>query len=40
MPRSVRNGYTVRIRPFHPDEARPFLPGLIRWAEEQMVKTA
>ena len=38
--RSGRNGYTVRIRPFHADEARPFLPGLIRWTEEQMVKTA
>jgi glycogen phosphorylase len=28
---SGRNGYTVRVRPFHSDEARPFLPGLIRW---------
>lgn len=34
--RSGRNGYTVRVRPFHGDEARPFLPGLIRWADERM----
>jgi starch phosphorylase len=26
------HGYTVRILPFHPDEARSFLPGLIAWA--------
>lgn len=38
--RSGCNGYTVRIRPFHSDEARAFLPGLIRWAGEQMAKTA
>jgi starch phosphorylase len=38
--RRGRNGYTVRIRPFHCDEARPFLPGLIRWAQEQVAKTA
>jgi len=36
--RSGRNGYTVRVRPFHVDEARPFIPGLIRWADEQMAK--
>ena len=35
---SGRIGYTVRIRPYHADEARPFLPGLIRWADEPMVK--
>ncbi len=28
---SGRNGCTVRIRPFHTDESRPFLPGLICW---------
>jgi glycogen phosphorylase len=33
--RSGRLGYTVRIRPFHPEEARRFLPGLIRWAGEE-----
>jgi starch phosphorylase len=38
--RSGRNGYTVRIRPFHVDEAKPFLPGLIRWADEGMVKAS
>jgi glycogen phosphorylase len=36
--RSGRNGYTVRIRPFHKDEAKLFLPGLIRWADELMVE--
>jgi starch phosphorylase len=25
-------GYTVRVLPFHPDEAKRFLPGLIAWA--------
>jgi starch phosphorylase len=34
--RSGRNGYTVRVRPFHVDEARSFLPRLIRWADELM----
>jgi glycogen phosphorylase len=34
--RSGRNGYTVCVRPFHADEARSFLPGLIRWADELM----
>ena len=35
---SGRNGYTVRVRPFHVDEARPFLPGYICWADGLMVK--
>jgi starch phosphorylase len=26
------HGYTVRVLPFHPDEAKSFLPGLITWA--------
>jgi starch phosphorylase len=26
------HGYTVRILPFHRDEAKTFLPGLITWA--------
>jgi len=38
--RSGRIGYTVRVLPFHADEARVFLPGLIRWASDQMVKTS
>ncbi len=35
---SGRNGYTVRVRPFHADETRRFLPGLIRWPDEPAVK--
>jgi starch phosphorylase len=31
--RSGRHGFTVRVRPYHPDLTVPFLPGLIRWAE-------
>jgi len=27
----------VRIRPFHEDEARPFLPGLLSWADESLI---
>jgi len=34
---SGRNGYTVRVRPFHEDEARRFLPGLLRWADESLM---
>lgn len=30
---SGRVGYTVRILPFHRDESKPLLPGLIRWAD-------
>ena len=30
--RSGRHGYTVRVMPFHPDEARAMIPGLIAWA--------
>jgi glycogen phosphorylase len=37
---SGRIGYTVRIRPAHSEEARSFLPGLIRWADERMVKAS
>jgi starch phosphorylase len=29
------HGYTVRVLPFHPDEAKAFLPGLITWADGQ-----
>jgi hypothetical protein len=38
--RSGRNGYTVRVRPFHEDEARPFLPGLVCWADERVMTTS
>ena len=36
---SGRNGYTVRILPFHRDEAKSFLPGLIRWADDRVAVT-
>ncbi len=32
---SGRSGYTVRVLPFHRDESQPFLPGLIRWADDR-----
>jgi len=31
---SGRVGYTVRVLPFHRDESRSLIPGLVRWAEE------
>jgi starch phosphorylase len=31
--RSGKHGFTVRLRPDHPDLTVPFLPGLISWAE-------
>lgn len=37
--RSGCMGYTVRVLPANTEEARSFLPGLIRWAASQMVKT-
>ena len=30
---SGRHGYTIRLRPNHPDLSSPFVPGLLRWAE-------
>ena len=30
--RSGQHGFTVRVRPYHPDMPMPFLPGLITWA--------
>jgi glycogen phosphorylase len=30
---SGMHGFTVRVRPYHPDLAVPFLPGLIGWAD-------
>ena len=38
-PRSGLHGYTVRITPFHADEPKAFLPGVITWADAG-VKTA
>ncbi len=35
--KSGLHGYTVRVLPFHPDEANIFLPGLITWAESGVV---
>jgi glycogen phosphorylase len=32
-PRSGLHGYTVRITPFHVDEPKTFLPGVITWAD-------
>jgi hypothetical protein len=31
--RTGRQGYTVRVLPFHPDLAQTFAPGLITWAD-------
>ena len=31
--RSGRHGFTVRVRPYHPDLVVPFLPNLLRWAD-------
>ena len=33
LSRTGLHGYTVRVRPYHPDMAERFLPGLIRWAD-------
>ncbi len=30
--RSGRHGFTIRVRPYHPDMAHSFLPGMICWA--------
>jgi starch phosphorylase len=38
--RTGLHGFTVRVRPYHPDMSVPFLPGLIRWADESQVRTA
>jgi starch phosphorylase len=32
--RSGLHGFTIRVRPSHPDLATEFLPGLITWAED------
>jgi len=38
--RSGQHGYTVRVRPYHPDMPMAFLPGLITWAGEEKVAMA
>ncbi|MGZ4786917.1 MAG: alpha-glucan family phosphorylase [Terriglobales bacterium] len=40
LKQSGRHGFTIRVRPDHPDLSTPFIPGLIRWAEEARVETA
>lgn len=37
---SGRHGFTIRIRPNHPDLSSPFVPGLVRWAESARVEAA
>lgn len=39
MARSGLHGFTVRVRPSHPDLTVAFVPGLICWAEEARVGT-
>jgi starch phosphorylase len=34
--KSGLHGYTVRVLPFHPDEANTFIPGLIAWADSSV----
>ena len=38
--RSGLHGYTVRVRPSHPDMTMTFIPGLICWADESRVLDA
>jgi len=38
--RSGLHGFTVRVRPNHPDMSVAFLPGLICWADESRIATA
>ena len=40
LKQSGRHGFTIRVRPNHPDLSSPFVPGLIRWAEEARVEAA
>lgn len=37
---SGRHGFTIRVRPSHPDLVVPFVPGLIRWANGTHVEAA
>ena len=38
--RSGLHGFTVRVRPYHPDMSVAFIPGLICWADESRVAAA
>jgi len=38
--RSGLHGYTVRVRPYHPDMPQAFIPGLICWADASRVAAA
>jgi starch phosphorylase len=38
--RSGLHGFTVRVRPYHPDMSVAFIPGLIRWADGARVAVA
>ena len=38
--RSGLHGFTVRVRPSHPDMSVAFIPGLICWADESRVASA
>jgi glycogen phosphorylase len=38
--RSGLHGFTVRVRPYHPDMSASFIPGLIRWADQSRLAVA
>ena len=40
LKQSGRHGFTIRVRPNHPDFSSPFVPGLIRWADTAQVEAA
>jgi starch phosphorylase len=40
LKQSGRHGYTIRVRPYHPDLSSSFVPGLIRWADAARVEAA
>jgi len=40
LKQSGRHGFTIRVRPNHPDLSTPFVPGLLRWAEAAQVEAA
>ena len=37
---SGKHGFTIRVRPSHPDLSSAFVPGLIRWANAEHVEAA
>jgi starch phosphorylase len=37
---SGKHGFTIRVRPNHPDLSSTFVPGLIRWADAARVEAA